>query len=132
VSGNGGSEAVGATRQQPPLSEGTRCGMGASVRTVRLTGGSRVVLIFFQFIQNWLKFKNSKWVPYLALKILNFCIGRLGYCEQFSQLCRHPIPNIMRAKNLGSDSTFESLMNFKRDLNLPEKSGKFPKISSVT
>jgi hypothetical protein len=54
----------------------------------------------------------------------------LGYYEQFSQLCRDPIPNIKSAKNPGSDSTFESLMNFKRDLNLLEKSGKFPKILS--
>jgi hypothetical protein len=52
----------------------------------------------------------------------------LGYYEQFPQLCQHPIPNINRAKNRRSDSKFESLMNFKRDLNLLEKSGKFPKI----
>jgi hypothetical protein len=56
--------------------------------------------------------------------------AHLGYYEQFSQLCQHPIPNINRAKNLGSDSTFEYLMNFKRGLNLSEKSGKFPKILS--
>jgi hypothetical protein len=29
---------------------------------------------FFQFIQNWLNFKNSKWVSYLAPKISNFCM----------------------------------------------------------
>jgi hypothetical protein len=56
--------------------------------------------------------------------------ARLGYYEQFSQLCRHPIPNINRAKNPGLDSTFESLMNFKRGLNLIEKYSKFPKIIS--
>jgi hypothetical protein len=54
----------------------------------------------------------------------------LGYYEQFYQLCRHPIPNINRAKNPGPDLTFESLMNFKTDLNLPEKSSKFSKILS--
>jgi hypothetical protein len=54
----------------------------------------------------------------------------LGYYEQFFQLCRHPIPNIIRAKNSGPDLTFETLMDFKRDLNLPEKSGKFSKILS--
>jgi hypothetical protein len=70
-------------------------------------------------------------VPYNVLKIPNFLHGAgLGYYEQFSQLCRHPIPNINRAKNPRSDSTFGSLMNFKRDLNLPEKSGKFSKILS--
>jgi hypothetical protein len=52
-------------------------------------------------------------------------VASLGYYEQFPQLCRHPIPNQNRAKNPGSDSTFESLMNFKRDLNLLEKSAKF-------
>jgi hypothetical protein len=54
----------------------------------------------------------------------------LGYSEQFPQLCRHPIPNINRAKNPGLDSTFEYLMNCKRGLNVPEKSGKFLKILS--
>jgi hypothetical protein len=29
---------------------------------------------FLQFIQNWLNFKNLKWVPYLAQKIPNFCM----------------------------------------------------------
>jgi hypothetical protein len=29
---------------------------------------------FFQFIQNWLKFKNSKWVPYRSPKNPNFCM----------------------------------------------------------
>jgi hypothetical protein len=43
-------------------------------RTVGLTGGPHMVLIFFQLIQNWLNFKNSKWVPYLAPKIPNFCM----------------------------------------------------------
>jgi hypothetical protein len=32
-----------------------------------------------------------------------------------------------RDKNPGTDSTFEALMNFKRDLILLEKSDKFPK-----
>jgi hypothetical protein len=41
---------------------------------MRLTGGAHAVLIFFQFIQNRLNFKNSKWVPYFALKIPNFCM----------------------------------------------------------
>jgi hypothetical protein len=29
---------------------------------------------FSQFIKNWLNNKNSKWVPYLVLKIPNFCM----------------------------------------------------------
>jgi hypothetical protein len=54
-------------------------------------------------------------------------VSRLGYNEKISQLCRHPITNRIRAKNLGTNSTFESLMNFKRDLSLLEKFDKFPK-----
>jgi hypothetical protein len=59
-----------------------------------------------------------------------FACSYIGYYEQFSQLCRHPILNRIRVKNPGIDSTFESLMNFKRDLNLLEKSDKFSKIPS--
>jgi hypothetical protein len=54
-------------------------------------------------------------------------VASLGYYEQCSQLCRHPIPNRIIAKNPETDSTFKSLMNFKRDLTLLEKSDKFPK-----
>jgi hypothetical protein len=57
-------------------------------------------------------------------------VSRLRHYEQFSPLCRHPILNRNRVKNYGTDSTFESLMNFKRDLNLLEKSDKFSKIPS--
>jgi hypothetical protein len=34
---------------------------------------------FFQFIQNWLNFKKSKFVPYIAPKIPNFCMC-LAWC----------------------------------------------------
>jgi hypothetical protein len=49
----------------------------------------------------------------------------MGYSKQF---LNYGDFNISRAKNPGPDSTFESLKNLKRDLNLPEKSGKFSKI----
>jgi hypothetical protein len=45
---------------------------GAVVRTRRLTGGLQRFRIFFQFIQNRLNIKKTKWVPYLAPKIPNF------------------------------------------------------------
>jgi hypothetical protein len=45
-------------------------------------------------------------------------VATLGPYEQFSQLCLHPIPNRIRVENPGTDSTFESLLNFKRGLNL--------------
>jgi hypothetical protein len=76
--GHGGQEQWvkpwARTRRWPPLSECARRGTGASVQTVGLTGGPHAVLIFFQFIQNWLNFKNSKWLPYLAPKISNVCM----------------------------------------------------------
>jgi hypothetical protein len=125
----GGSEAIGMTKRWQPRLNCHWRGLGTDVRTVRLMGGPHVVLIFFQFIQNWLKFKNSYWVPYLQ-KFPFFHAARLGHYEQFSQLCWHPIPNINRANNPRSDSTVECLMNFKRGLNLPKKSGKVHKILS--
>jgi hypothetical protein len=57
-------------------------------------------------------------------------VATLGYREQLSQLYQHEIPNIKRFKNPGTDSIFEFLMDFKRDLNLLEKSDKFSKIPS--
>jgi hypothetical protein len=69
VGGNGGQE-----QWQQSRGCGQGDGLGASVWTVRLTGGPHSVLIFLQFIQNWLNIKNSKWVLYLAPKIPNFCI----------------------------------------------------------
>jgi hypothetical protein len=45
-------------------------------------------------------------------------------------LKKFPILNEIRVKNPRTDSTVESLMNFKRDLNLLEKSDKFSKIPS--
>jgi hypothetical protein len=56
--------------------------------------------------------------------------ARLGYYQQSYKLCGNPIPNINGGKNPRPDSIFESLMNFKRDLNLLEKSSKFFKILS--
>ncbi len=56
--------------------------------------------------------------------------ARLGYYQQSYKLCGNPIPNINGGKNPRPDSIFESLMNFKRDSNLQEKSFKFSKIAS--
>jgi hypothetical protein len=103
---------------------------GADVWTVRLASGPHVVSLFselFKLAQTW-KLKIS--ALHCSKNSQFLLAARLGYCEQFFQLCRHPIPNIIRAKNSGPDLTFETLMNFKRDLNLPEKSGKFSKILS--
>jgi hypothetical protein len=54
----------------------------------------------------------------------------LEHSEQLYLLGRLQILNINKVKNPGTDSIFESLMNFKRDSNLPEKSDKFSKIPS--
>jgi hypothetical protein len=97
---------------------------------VGLTGGPDTVLIF-PIYPKPAQLKNSKNGALSCSKNSQFLhVDLLGYCQQFSQLCQHPIPNINIAKNPRSDSTIEYLMNFRRDLNLPEKSGKFPKILS--
>jgi hypothetical protein len=74
VGGNGGSKAVGtgkvvaATVRRRSARPGRLC-------TDRVTDWWVLHgFQFFQFIQNWLNFKNSKWVPYLTPKIPNFCI----------------------------------------------------------
>jgi hypothetical protein len=54
-------------------------------------------------------------------------VASFGYYEQLSQLCQHKIPNRNRVKNPGTDSTFEYLMNFKRDLNHLENLINSPK-----
>jgi hypothetical protein len=101
-----------------------------SVRTVGLIGGPTRFWFFPIYpkpAQHW-KFKMSTLSCFKNSQFLH--AAHLGYYVQFFQLFQHPIPNINRAKNPGSDSTFESLMNFKRGLNLMEKIGKFPKILS--
>jgi hypothetical protein len=106
-------------------------GTGSTVvRTVWLMCGAHAVSYFPELsksAQTWkLKMdalpcsKNSQFLH----------VARLGYYEQFSQLFRYPILKRISVKNPGTYSTFESLMNFKRDLNLLKKSGKFPKILS--
>jgi hypothetical protein len=65
-------------------------------------------------------FKNSQFLHEASLK----------YSKQLSQLCRLQIPNRNKVKNPGTDSIFESLINFKRDSNLLKKSDKFSKILS--
>jgi hypothetical protein len=52
------------------------------------------------------------------------------YWEQLVQLCRLQIPKLNKVKNPVTDSVFESLMNYKRDSNLRQKSDKFSKIPS--
>jgi hypothetical protein len=90
-------------------------------------GWALAVSDFLNLSETGLTFK-IKMGTYLAPKIANFLhVSSLGYYEQLSQFCRHQIPNKNGAKNPGKDSTFESLMNFNRDLILPEKSDKFPK-----
>jgi hypothetical protein len=73
----------------------------------------------FPIYPKWLNFKNSKWVPYLATKIPNFC----------TWLAWDITNNFLNCANI-QFTTFESLMNFKKDSNLLEKSDKFSKIPS--
>jgi hypothetical protein len=71
---NGGSEAVGMGKAVATAvrRRSTRPGHLCSDRVT-----DRWVLRdfrFFQFIQNQINFKNSKWMYYLASKIPNFCM----------------------------------------------------------
>jgi hypothetical protein len=54
-------------------------------------------------------------------------VARLRHYKEFLQLWRDQILNRIRVKNPGTDSTFEYLMNFKRDLNLLENLINSPK-----
>jgi hypothetical protein len=130
VAGTAAAKPWGRARRWPPLSVGARRGPGRLCSDRETDGWAPRGFYFFQFVHNRFKFKNSKCVAYLAPKFPNFSFGRLGYYEQFSKLCQHPITNITIDENPGSDSTFESLMNFKMGLNLLKKSSKFPKILS--
>jgi hypothetical protein len=67
--GGGGSSFIagggGWQRRREPRAEWWRlgcgqCSLGADVRTVRQMSGPHAVSIFFEFIQNWFNFKNSK------------------------------------------------------------------------
>jgi hypothetical protein len=102
---------------------------GAVVQTRRLMGGHQR-FHFFNLSETSSTLKIKMGSLSYSKNFQFFLVGSIGYYEQYSQLCHHQIPNRNRVKNPGPDSTFESLKNFKRDLNLPEKSGKFSKILS--
>jgi hypothetical protein len=55
----------------------------------------------------------------------------LEYSEQLSQLCRLQIPNGNHVKILGTDSIFDSSMNFKGVQTFWGKSDKFFKIDLI-
>jgi hypothetical protein len=104
--------------------------LGVSIQTVRLASGPTR----FHFPPNLSKTGSTCKIKMDALscsKNSQFLHeDRLEYFKQHSQFCRLQIPNRNQVKNPGTDSLFESLMNFKRDSNLLEKSDKFSKISS--
>jgi hypothetical protein len=99
--GNGGSEAVGVDK--------------ATATTIRRRSAwpGRLCFYFSNLSKtgSTLKVQNGCLILLQKFPILH--AASLGYCEQFFQLCRHPIPNINRAENPRSDSTFESLINLK-------------------
>jgi hypothetical protein len=93
-------------------------GLGTSVRTMRLMGGPHTVLIFFYLSKTGSTLKIQKGCLILLQKFPIFACGSLGILNNFLNCAWHPILKINKAKNPGSNSTFESLMNFKRGLNL--------------
>jgi hypothetical protein len=128
VGGSGGDgEAMGTAKGQWPWSECRRRGWASLLRLA--SGPTR-----FHFPPNLSKTGSTCKIKMDALscsKNSQFLHeDRLEYFKQHSQFCRLQIPNRNQVKNPGTDSLFESLMNFKRDSNLLEKSDKFSKISS--
>jgi hypothetical protein len=96
-----------------------RSGCGRPVVwTGRLTLGAHTVSLLSPNYPNRLNLKNENGCLNLIQNSQFLHVGRLGYYERFPKLCRHPIPNRSRVKSPGTDSTFESLLNFKRGLNL--------------
>jgi hypothetical protein len=104
-------------------------GTGGAVIHWLMSGATRFCIFpeLFKLAQTW-KLKIDT-LP-CSNNSQYFHVARLGYYEQFYQLCQHPIPNRIRVKNPVTDSAFECLMNFKGDLNLLKKSDKFFKILS--
>jgi hypothetical protein len=98
--------------------------LGAFVRTRSPTGEYRAVSVFFPICPKLAQHVKSKWMPYLANR------NKVKNPGQLFKLCGLQIPNRNKIKNPGIDSIFESLMNFKRDSNLLQKSDKFSKIPS--
>jgi hypothetical protein len=104
VGGNGGSEAVGAGKVAAAAVRRCSTWPGCLCSDYETDGWApRSFDFFFQFIQNQLNFKNSKWVPYLVPKIPNVCMRLSWDITNMFLNCA----DINRAKNLGSDSTFE-------------------------
>jgi hypothetical protein len=129
------SETVGGKQWQQSCGRGQGSGCHClkvldaaytSVQTRSPIGGSHTVFYFSCFSKTGSTLKNKNGCLILLQKFLIFASNLLGYYEQFCQLCRHPVPNINRAKNPRPDLTFESLMNFKRDLNLPSLTSGCP------
>jgi hypothetical protein len=113
-----------------PRSGCRRHGLGADVRTVRLTSRPHVVSHFSELSKLAEIYKVKK-AALSCYKKFQFLYGAsLEYSEQHSQLCQLQIPNKNKVKNPETDSIFEYLMNFKRDSTLLEKSDKFFKIPS--
>jgi hypothetical protein len=85
---------------------------------------------FFRLSKTGSKLKIKMYVLSCSKNSQFLRVMRLGHPKQFSESCRHQIPNTKRVKNSRTDSIFEFLMNFRRLLNLLEKSEKFSRIPS--
>jgi hypothetical protein len=71
---NNGSEVVGVCKVAATAVQTCSAPPGRLCSDRETDGWAPRGFDFFQFIQNWLNFKNSKWVSYLAPKISNFCM----------------------------------------------------------
>jgi hypothetical protein len=113
-----------------PQSGRCRCDLGVDVRTVRLTSGPHAVSHFSELSKLAGTCKVEKAALSCSKNSQFLHVASLEYYEQLSQLLRFQNPNKNKVKNPGTDSIFESLMNFKRDSNVLEKSDKLSKIPS--
>jgi hypothetical protein len=101
-----------------PWSGHRRRGLGADVRTVRLMSGPHAVSLFSELSKLVETCKVEKAAFSCCKNFQFFNEASLEYSEQLCQLYRLQITNRNKVKNPGTDSIFESFMNFKRDSNL--------------
>jgi hypothetical protein len=133
--GNGGWDGGRKRPLKPWADKAVAAAQARSVRwrhySDRVADGWAHVVLYFPELSKLAKIRKLKMDALRCSKNSQFLhVATLWHYKQFSLLCRDPILNIVRVKNPRIDSTFESLMNFKRDLNLLEKSDKFSKIPS--
>jgi hypothetical protein len=125
----GGSEAMGTAKWRQPWS---KCGRHGQHRwSYRAADGWALAVSDFSNLSKTSSILKIKMGALSCSKNSEFShAANRQYWKQLAQLCQLQIPNRNKVKNPIIDSVFESLMNFKRDSNLREKSDKLSNIPS--